>query len=233
MKKKRPSVLVIDVGGTHVKVLATDCREPIKIPSGPKMTAKKMVEEVRKAAAGWKYLAVSIGYPGPVVRGRPVSEPYNLGRGWVGFDFQKAFGRPVKLLNDAAMQALGSYRGGRMLFLGLGTGLGSALIMEGVLGPLELAHLPYRKGLTYEDFVGLRGLEKMGKKKWRHHVFKVVELLRNAMEADYVVVGGGNARLVKRLPPGARLGDNSCAFAGGFRMWQGDVVTSTRRKARG
>ena len=233
MKTKPPSVLVIDVGGTHVKVLATGRKEPIKIPSGPKMTAKKMVEDVRQAVAGWKYSAVSIGYPGPVVRGQPMTEPFNLGRGWVRFDFKKAFGRPVKLINDAAMQALGSYCGGRMLFLGLGTGLGSALIMEGVLGPLELAHLPYRKGCTYEDYVGLRGLEKMGRKKWRRHVFDVVELLKNAMEADYVVLGGGNARLVKKLPPGARLGDNSCAFTGGFRLWQGDIVTSTRQKSSG
>src|ERR1700693_1806466 len=233
MKTKPPSVLLIDVGVTHVKVLATGRKEPIKIPSGPKMTAKKMVEDVRQAVAGWKYSAVSIGYPGPVVRGQPMTEPFNLGRGWVRFDFKKAFGRPVKLINDAAMQALGSYCGGRMLFLGLGTGLGSALIMEGVLGPLELAHLPYRKGCTYEDYVGLRGLEKMGRKKWRRHVFDVVELLKNAMGAGYVVLGGGNARLVKKLPPGARLGDNSCAFTGGFRLWQGDIVTSTRQKSSG
>ncbi len=232
MKMKQPSVLVIDIGGTHVKLLATGRTEPIKIPSGPQMTAKKMVEDVRQAVAGWKYSAVTIGYPGPVAHGRPISEPHNLGRGWVAFDFKKAFGRPVKLMNDAAMQALGSYRGGRMLFLGLGTGLGSALIVEGVLGPLELAHLPYMKGRTYEDYLGLRGLEKMGKKKWRRHVFDVVELLKNAMEADYVVVGGGNARLVKKLPPGARLGDNSCAFTGGFRLWQGDIVTSSRQKGR-
>lgn len=233
MKTKQPSVLVIDVGGTNVKVLATGHHQPIKIPSGPKMTAKRMVEEVCKAVAGWKYSAVSIGYPGPVVGGRPLTEPHNLGRGWVAFDFKKAFGRPVKLVNDAAMQALGSYRGGRMLFLGLGTGLGSALIMEGVLGPLELAHLPYKKGRTYEDYVGKRGLEKMGKKKWRRHVFDVVEHLKNAMEADYVVLGGGNAKLVKKLPPGARLGHNSCAFTGGFRLWQEDFVTSTRQKGRG
>lgn len=232
MKIKKPVVLVIDVGGTHVKVVAPGHKEAIKIPSGPEMTAKKMVAAVRQAVAGWKFTAVSIGYPGPVTAGRPLKEPHNLGPGWVGFNFQKAFGRPVKLVNDAAMQALGSYRGGRMLFIGLGTGLGTALIVEGVLGPLELAHLPYKKGCTYEDYVGLRGLEKMGKKRWRRHVFDVVQLLKNAMEADYVVVGGGNARLVKKLPPGARLGDNASAFTGGFRLWQEEFVSSTRQKAR-
>lgn len=232
MKRKRPRVLVIDVGGTHVKVLATGRKEPIKIPSGPEMTARKMVADVRKAVSRWKYSAVSIGYPGPVVRGHPVSEPHNLGGGWVGFNFQKAFGRPVKLVNDAAMQALGRYQGGRMLFLGLGTGLGSALIMDGVLGPLELAHLPYKNGRTYEDYVGIRGLERLGKKKWRRHVFDVVEKLKNALEVDYVVLGGGNARLLKKLPPGARRGNNVAAFAGGFRLWHGDYAHSIMRKGR-
>ncbi|HEV3140814.1 MAG TPA: ROK family protein, partial [Vicinamibacterales bacterium] len=163
-------VLVIDVGGTHVKVLATGGKKPVKIPSGPTLTPKAMVRDVRKAVAGWRYDVVSIGYPGPVVHGRLVSEPQNLGRGWVGFNFRRAFGRPVKLINDAAMQALGSYRGGRMLFLGLGTGLGSALIADGVLEPMELAHLPYKKGRTYEEYVGRTGLKRLGKKKWRRHV---------------------------------------------------------------
>jgi polyphosphate glucokinase len=220
MKKQKQSILVIDVGGTHVKVLVTGQKNPVKIPSGPKMTAKKMVKEVLNAAAGWDYSAVSIGYPGPVIHGRPLSEPHNLGGGWVGFDFQKAFGRPVKLTNDAAMQALGIYEGGRMLFLGLGTGLGSAMIVEGVLEPMEIAHLPYKKGRTYEDYLGLRGMERLGKKKWRRHVTRVVITIKNALGADYVVVGGGNAKLLKKLPPGARLGANTTAFVGGVRLWE-------------
>src|SRR5512141_896871 len=178
-------VLVIDIGGTHVKVLATGHKKRVEIPSGPKMTPAKMVAAVRAATAGWQYEAVSIGYPGPVVHGRPLSEPHNLGRGWVGFDFKKAFGgRPVKMINDAAMQALGSYKGRRMLFLGLGTGLGSALIIDGVLEPMELGHLPYRKGRTYEDYVGQAGLERLGKKKWRRHVLDVVARLAAALEPD-------------------------------------------------
>ena len=219
MKRERLPVLVIDVGGTHVKVLASNHKRHLEIPSGPDMTAKKMVDEVRKATAGWKYDAVSIGYPGPVLHGRPLSEPHNLGRGWVGFDFRKAFGRPVKIINDAAMQALGSYRRGRMLFLGLGTGLGSALIVDGVLEPMELAHLPYKKGRTYEDYVGLAGLKRLGKKKWRRHVVDVVKQLKTALQADYVVLGGGNAKLLKKLSPGVQLGDNANAFRGGFRLW--------------
>jgi polyphosphate glucokinase len=215
------NILIIDVGGTHVKVLATGHKKPVEIPSGPGMTAKKMVSAVRKATADWKYDAVSIGYPGPVLHGRPVSEPHNLGRGWVGFDFRKAFGRPVKIINDAAMQALGSYHGGRMLFLGLGTGLGSALLVDGVLEPMELAHLPYIKGRTYEDYVGLAGLKRLGKKRWRKHVAAVVKQLRTALQADYMVLGGGNAKLLKKLPPGAQLGDNANAFRGGYRLWQG------------
>ncbi len=211
---------MIDVGGTHVKVLAPGRKEPVEIPSGPKMTARRMVKEVRKAVAGCKYSAVTIGYPGTVLHNRPLAEPHNLGRGWVGFDFRKAFGCPVRLINDAAMQALGSYEGGRMLFLGLGTGLGSALIVDGVLEPMELAHLPYRKG-TYEDYVGLAGLKRLGKKKWRRRVADVVEKLKSALEADYVVLGGGNAKLVKELPAGARLGDNANAFRGGIRLWRG------------
>ena len=212
-------ILVIDVGGTHVKVLATGHKQRVEFPSGSKMTPAKMIAMVRAATADWKYDAVSIGYPGPVVHGCPIGEPHHLGSGWVGFDFKKAFGRPVKIVNDAAMQALGSYQGGRMLFLGLGTGLGSALIVDNVLEPMELAHLPYKKGRTYEDYVGLAGLERQGKKKWRHQVNEVVRQLKSAVQADYVVLGGGNARLLKTLPPGTRLGDNSNAFRGGYRLW--------------
>ena len=213
-------ILVIDVGGTHVKVLATGHKERVEISSGPKMTPTKMVAAVRAATRDWKYDAVSIGYPGPVVRGRPIIEPVHLGTGWVGFDFKKAFERPVKIINDAAMQALGSYQGGRMLFLGLGTGLGSALIVDNVLEPMELAHLPYKKGRSYEDYVGLAGLKRRGKKKWRHHVAEVVQQLKAAMQVDYVVLGGGNARLLKKLPQGTRLGSNRDAFQGGYRLWK-------------
>ena len=220
MDKLHKKILVVDVGGTHVKLLASGQKDPVNIDSGPKMTAAKMVKAVRKVTAGWDYSGVSIGYPGPVIHGHPLSEPHNLGRGWVGFDFKKAFGRPVKILNDAAMQALGIYKGGRMLFLGLGTGLGSAMIVDGVLEPMEVAHLPYKKGRTFEDYLGLRGLQRLGKKRWRRHVAKVVEELKNALEADYVVLGGGNAKLLKKLPPGSRLGNNSTAFTGGFRLWE-------------
>ncbi len=219
MQKQQKNILAVDVGGTHIKVLATGRKEPVKIPSGPKMTPKKMVKEVREATKDWNYSVVSIGYPGPVVHGHPLSDPHNLGGSWVGFDFRKAFGRPVKILNDAAMQALGIYRGGRMLFLGLGTGLGSAMIVEGILEPMEVAHLPYKKGRTFEDYLGIRGLKRLGKKKWRRYVARIAEQLKNALEADYVVLGGGNAKLLKTLPPGCRLGDNSTAFAGGFRLW--------------
>ena len=213
-------VLVIDVGGTHVKILATGSRTPIKIESGRSMTARRMVTAVRKAAADWTYSFVSIGYPGPVLHGKPLHDPYNLGPGWVAFDYRKAFGRPVKIVNDAAMQAIGSYEGRRMLFLGLGTGLGSAFIVDGVLEPMELAHLPYKNGRTYEDYVGIRGLKRLGRKKWRRAVADVVERLKAALEPDYVVIGGGNAKLLKRLPAGARLGNNSLAFRGGFRLWE-------------
>ncbi|HET6203910.1 MAG TPA: ROK family protein [Planctomycetota bacterium] len=219
-RPRRTKVLVIDVGGTHVKVLATGHRTAREIPSGPSMTARDMVAAVKRLVADWSYEVVSIGYPGVVVHGRPVAEPHNLGRGWVGFDFRRAFGRPVRIVNDAAMQALGSYRRGRMLFLGLGTGLGSAMIIEGVLEPMELAHLPYRKGRTYEDYVGALGLRRLGKRRWRRHVAEVVTLLKTALEADDVVVGGGNAKRLKDLPAGARLVDNANAFIGGFRVWE-------------
>ena len=215
----RMRLLVIDVGGTHVKVLASGHKQRIEFPSGPKMTPAKMAAAVRTATANWKYDAVSIGYPGPVVHGRPIIEPRHLGSGWVGFDSKKAFGRPVKIVNDAAMQALGSYQGGRMLFLGLGTGLGSALIVDNVLEPMELAHLPYKKGRSYEGYLGLAGLQRQGKKKWRHEMNEVVQQLKSALQADYVVLGGGNAKLLKKLPPGTRLGDNSNAFRGGYRLW--------------
>lgn len=213
-------VLVIDVGGTNVKVLGTGQSEPRKIPSGSTMTASKMVGAVKRAVAGWSYDVVSIGYPGPVWDGRPAAEPKNLGGGWVTCDFQRAFGKPVRIINDAAMQALGSYDGGRMLFLGLGTGLGSALVIDGVLVPMELAHLPYSKGRTYEHYVGLHGLKRSGKKRWRRQVADVTEALRRALQVEYVVLGGGNAKKLKALPEGARLGDNSHAFLGGFRLWE-------------
>ena len=216
---RRPNVLVVDVGGTHVKVLATRHRAPREIRSGPTMTAREMVKAVKRLVDDWRYDVVSIGYPGVCVHGRPIGEPHNLGPGWVGFDFARAFGRPVRIVNDAAMQALGSYRRGRMLFLGLGTGLGSAMIIDGVLEPMELAHLPYKKGRTFEDYVGLRGLERLGTKRWRRHVADATERLRAALEADDVVIGGGNAKRLKRLPDGVRVGSNRNAFIGGFRLW--------------
>ncbi|MDQ6876765.1 MAG: ROK family protein [Candidatus Dormibacteraeota bacterium] len=214
------NILAIDVGGSHVKVLATGRRKPLKIESGPKMTASQMVRKVQQGTTEWHYSAVSIGYPGPVLHGKPVSEPSNLGGGWVGFDFTKAFGCPVHVINDAAMQALGSYKDGHMLFLGLGTGLGSALIVDGVLEPMELAHLPYKKGRTYEDQVGKAALKRLGKKKWRHGVADVVKRLKAALEADDVVIGGGNAKLLHKLPEGVRLGSNANAFVGGYRLWK-------------
>jgi len=215
-------ILVLDVGGTHVKILLSGRRSKLQFDSGPKMTAAVMAATAKKMAAdaGWKYDVVSIGFPGPVMHNMPVAEPHNLGPGWMGFDFRRAFGCPVKMLNDAAMQAMGSYEGRRMLFLGLGTGLGSAMIVDSVLEPLELAHLPYKKGKSYEDYVGLAGLQRLGKKKWRKNVAEVVIKLKTAMQADYVVIGGGNARLLKRLPADTRLGDNNNAFRGGFRLWQ-------------
>jgi polyphosphate glucokinase len=213
-------IMVVDIGGTHVKLLATGRRTPVRLPSGPQLTPNEMVKLVKAATAGWHYDVVSIGFPGPVVHGRAVSEPHNLGAGWVGFNFHKAFGKPVKVLNDAAMQALGSYQGGRMLFFGLGTGLGSALIVEGILEPMELGHLPYKKGRTYEDYVGQRGLKRLGKKKWRKNVLDAISRLRAAFEADDVVVGGGNVKLIDKWPTGVRAGSNNQAFRGGYRLWQ-------------
>jgi polyphosphate glucokinase len=212
-------VLVIDIGGTHVKILSTGQTEHREFASGPKLTPKQVVSGVRSATRNWSYDVVTVGYPGPVLGGCPIAEPHNLGRGWVGFNFEKAFGRPVKVINDAAMQALGSYRRGKMLFLGLGTGLGSTMIVNGIVEPMELGHLPYRKG-TYEDYLGLRGLEKHGKRKWRRDVADVVARLTAALEPDEVVLGGGNANELKSLPPGGRLCDNANAFLGGFRLWE-------------
>jgi polyphosphate glucokinase len=236
LTRARP-VLVVDVGGTHVKVLASGRRTPREIASGPTMTAREMVDDVKRCAADWRYDVVSIGYPGVCVHGRPLAEPRNLGPGWVGFDYAGAFGRPVRLVNDAALQALGSYRRGRMLFLGLGTGLGSAMIIDGVLEPMELGHLPYRKGRTYEDYVGLRGLERLGRKRWRRCVADVVERLAAALEPDDIVIGGGNAKHLKRAPDGARLVSNRNAFVGGFRLWddrwaQIDGLARLRRAKR-
>jgi len=214
-----PKVLVVDVGGTHLKMLASGQRTPRKIASGPTMTPSRMCAWAKKTAKGWAYDVAAIGYPGPVVHGRPVHEPYHLAEGWVGFDFAKGLGCPVRIINDAAMQAMGSYEGGRMLFLGLGTGLGSAMIVDGIVEPMELAHLPYAKGKTYEDFLGLRGLQEMGKKKWRKYVTRIVGELQVALNADYVVLGGGNVNKMKALPPKTRAGANENAFVGGFRLW--------------
>ena len=212
-------VLVIDVGGTHIKILATGHKTKRETPSGPKMTAQMMCRWVKSATKDWQYDVASIGFPGPVVHGKPVHEPFNLGKGWVAFDYRKGLGCPVKVINDAAMQAIGSYEGGRMLFLGLGTGLGSAMIVDGIVQPMELAHLPYKNGKTYEDYLGIRGLERMGKQKWRRYVTQIVKELQAALVPDYVVLGGGNAAKIKTLPPKARLGENEKAFVGGFRMW--------------
>jgi hypothetical protein len=227
---KPKKVLVIDVGGTHVKLLATGQKEPLKVPSGPTMTSQKMVDIVKKATKGWDFDCITLGYPGPIINGKPLREPHNLGSGWVGFNFHKAFGCPVKIINDAAMQAIGSYDGGCMLFLGLGTGLGSAMIVDGFLEPMELAHLGYKDGKTYEDYLGLRGLERLGKKKWRNHVGKVTAKLKGALGADYVVLGGGNCKKLKELPPGARLGNNANAFLGGFRLWEQKTPTTSSHK---
>jgi polyphosphate glucokinase len=216
------NVLTIDIGGTHVKILATGQTERREFVSGPTMTPEQMATGVKEQAKDWQYEVVSIGYPGHVVHGRPVDEPHNLAKGWIGFDYEAALGCPVKLVNDAAMQALGSYNSGKMLFLGLGTGLGSAMIVNGIVEPMELAHLPYKKG-TYEDYVGERGLLRLGKKKWRQCVEDVVQRLSAALEPDEVVLGGGNVKKLKQLPPGCREGDNANAFLGGYRLWDQTV----------
>jgi polyphosphate glucokinase len=217
-KTRHRRVLTVDVGGSHVKCLASTAGQSRKFVSGPTLTPDDMVTGVLQLTKDWRFSVVTVGYPGPVVHGMPFHEPANLAAGWVGFDFAAAFGKPVRVINDAAMQALGSYRGGKMLFLGLGTGLGSAMIVDGVVEPMELAHLPYRKG-TFEDYVGLRGMQKRGKKRWRKHVARVVEQLCAALEPDEVVLGGGQLKFLERVPAGARLGDNANAFVGGFRVW--------------
>jgi polyphosphate glucokinase len=222
-------VLVVDIGGTHVKLLATGEKAPREFPSGPTLTAVQMVDGVKTVAAEWAYDAVSIGYPGPVLHGRPIAEPRHLGGGWVGFDYHRAFGCPVKVLNDAAMQALGSYRGGKMLFLGLGTGLGSTMVVDGIVEPMELGHLPYRDG-TFEQYVGVQGLHAHGLEQWRHDVEDVVARLIAALEPEDVVLGGGNVHQLATLPPGCRAGDNANAFVGGERLWKRSPVK--RRAAR-
>ena len=226
-------ILAIDIGGTHVKVLLSGEEIPRKFESGPSLTAKKMVVGVKVITRDWNYDVVSLGYPGPVLQSRPVSEPHNQAGGWVGFDYQRAFGKPVKILNDAAMQALGSYKKGKMLFLGLGTGLGTCMVTDGIVEPMELGHLPYRKA-TYEDYVGIRGLETRGKKKWRRDVADVVQRLVAALEPDDVVLGGGNSKELKELPPHCRLGDNAKAFLGGFRLWdkRSGKITAARKPSR-
>jgi polyphosphate glucokinase len=213
-----PPVLVVDVGGSHVKILATGETERRRFESGPKLTPQEMVDGVREAAAGWEWERVSVGVPAAVLGGRVASDPVNLGKGWAGFDYAGAFGKPTKVVNDAAMQALGSYEGGRMLFLGLGTGLGTAFVVDGVVEPVELGHLPFKKA-TYEDYVGERGLERLGRKRWRKAVLETADQLAAALEPDDIVIGGGNAQKLDELPPRSRLGSNENAFVGGFRLW--------------
>jgi polyphosphate glucokinase len=228
--KKQQRVLAIDVGGSHVKVRVSGRKDVRQFVSGPKLTASQMVARVHQITGDWRYDVVSIGYPGVVIHGRIATEPHNMGGGWVGFDFRAAFARPTRLINDAAMQAIGSYDGGRMLYLGLGTGLGSAMIVDGMVESMELAHMIFKKGRTYEDYVGDLGRRRLGAKKWRHAVEQVVDQLRTALEADYVVIGGGNARKLKKLPKDARLGNNDFAFLGGFRMWRpGGIGRGARR----
>jgi predicted NBD/HSP70 family sugar kinase len=244
MKSRRPPpaprILVLDIGGTHIKVGFSDGRGEIKVPSGPNLGPAKMLRKLSRRLKGQRYDTVSIGYPGLVVHGRMVGEPHNLAAGWVGFNFEKAFHRPTRVVNDAAMQALGSYHGGRMLFLGLGTGLGTAMVVDGKLEPMELAHLPYKKGRTFEDFVGEAGLERFGRKKWQKEVFAVTKMLSDALEPDYVVLGGGNVRKLSELPPLAERGDNRNAIIGGVRLWaNGGTVSAdtpaapSRRRATG
>jgi polyphosphate glucokinase len=213
-------ILVIDVGGTRVKLLASGARERRRFDSGRSMTPAKLVTAVKRRTSDWSFNVITLGYPGLVIHGRIAAEPRNLGGGWLGFDFSRAFGHPVRIVNDAAMQALGSYDGGNMLFLGLGTGLGTTMIRDGVLIPLELAHLPYRRGKTYEEYVGDRAYRSMSKRKWRKHVLAIIDLFVAALVVDYVVLGGGNARHMKSLPRNVRVGSNANAFKGGFRLWE-------------
>jgi polyphosphate glucokinase len=212
-------VLVVDIGGTNIKLLATGRRAVRKLPSGPGLTPRQLIKAVLPAVEDWDYDVVSIGFPGPVEENRPLREPVNLGRGWVRFDYEAAFGCRVRMVNDAAMQAVGSYQGKRMLFLGLGTGLGTTVVRNGVVVPLEIAHLPYRKGESYEEVVGEAGFQRLGKAAWRKHVAEVVDLMLNATVSDYAVLGGGNVRHLKELPPRTRRGSNANAFRGGFRLW--------------
>jgi polyphosphate glucokinase len=218
--EQQRKILVVDVGGTHVKIRVSRNDEVRKCESGPKLTAREMVDGVLAVAEDWEYDVVSVGFPGPVLDNRPVREPVNLGTGWAGFDYDAAFGCPVKVINDAAMQALGSYEGGRMLFLGLGTGLGSAMVVDGILQPLELGHLPYKRGGSFEDYVGVAGLKRRGKRRWRASVKDVIERLRDALQPEYIVLGGGNVKKLEELPEGTRLGANANAFIGGFRLWE-------------
>jgi polyphosphate glucokinase len=213
------NVLVIDIGGTNVKMLATGQSAPRRFPSGREMTPQQMVAGVLEATRDWEYDVVAIGYPGPILCGQPMAEPANLGRGWVSFDFEAAFQRPVKIINDAAMQALGSYQGGKMLFVGLGTGFGAAVVKDGAVEALELGRFHYKKS-TLENYVGARGLKRLGRKKWRRHVAEALQRLIEAIKPDDVVIGGGNVTKLKTLPVGARAGDNSNAFVGGFRLWE-------------
>lgn len=214
-----PVVLAIDIGGSHVKILSSAGGVERRAVSGPGMDATAMVAAVESLAKEITYDVIAMGYPGPVTHNRILSEPHNLAPGWVGYDFAQRFGKPVRIINDALMQAIGSYQGDRMLFLGLGTGLGAAMIVDKVAQPMEIAHLPYRKGRTYEDYLSAASLKKRGRDKWEHHVFSAVELLSAALEPDYVVIGGGNVRLLRELPPKCRRGDNTDAFKGGFALW--------------
>jgi polyphosphate glucokinase len=218
--KTIPRILVLDVGGTHVKMRMGSEGEVREFESGPRLTPGRMVRKVRDLTADWRYDGISMGYPGVVFHGRITADPHNLGPGWIGFNFSKAFGKPVRIVNDAAMQAMGSYEGGRMLFLGLGTGLGATLIMDGIVEPMEIGHMPYKHGRTYEDYAGERGRERLGNRKWRRVVARIVDQLRSVLEVDYVVLGGGNVKKLKRLPRYARAGDNRNAFVGGMRLWQ-------------
>jgi polyphosphate glucokinase len=226
-RKKGLTILAIDVGGSHVKCHVSGRSKPVRFSSGPKLTPDRMVKKVLKITKDWHFHAISIGYPGVVHRGAITVEPRNLATGWVGFDFQAALGRPVQLINDAAMQALGAYRGGNMLFLGLGTGLGTTLIVDGVIVPMELSHLPYRNGHSYEDHVSERARKRRGNKQWRRDVEQVLKDLRLALLPDYVVLGGGNVAHLKRLPPQTRRGSNADAFTGGFRLWQREHATAS------
>ena len=226
------NILTIDVGGSHVKVMTSRTRKKREFSSGSQLSAKAMVKKVKDLTKDWSYDVISLGYPGPVIRNRPIAEPRNLGHGWAGFDFARAFRRPARVVNDALMQALGSYKGGRMLFLGLGTGLGSAMIVDGVLEPMELGHLPYQKGKTFEDYVGAAGLKRLGKKKWQQKVADVVERLAAALQPEYIVLGGGNAKKIERLPRRTRRGKNNDAFVGGFRLWGNGTIEHRLDKSR-